>query len=217
MIPGARRPRSLLVVAPHADDETIAAYALLSRLRRRGVMTRLVVVSDGAASHPDSRLWPRERLIRERRRETRLAMRQIGIPAAAITFLDLPDGRLGDHADEVRRRVGRAVRALPVPVLALAPSPADAHPDHRVVAAAARRQAGIAWWSYPVWPAGQRLHGARSLPLSAQERLAKRHAIRRYRTQCGRITDDPGGFAMSARQIAAFSRPWEVFARMIGR
>ena len=217
MIPRARSPRSLLVVAPHADDETIAAYTLLSRLRRRGVLTRVIVVSDGGASHPSSPMWPRDRLVRERRRETRRAMGRIGVPAAAIRFLDLPDSRLFDHADAVRRHIARAACALPAPVLALTPSPSDAHPDHRVVAAAARRQAGIAWWTYPVWPAGQRLHGARSLPLSAQERLAKRQAIRSYRTQCGRITDDPSGFAMSPRQIAAFSRPQEVFAPKAGR
>lgn len=217
MILRVNRPRSLLVVAPHADDETIAAYTLLSRLRRRGVMIRVLVVSDGAASHPNSRLWPRDRLVRERRRETRRAMRGIGVDASAITFLNLPDGRLSDHAGDMPRHIGRAVRALPAPVLALAPSMDDAHPDHRVVAAASRRQAGIRWWSYPVWPAGQRLSGARSLPLSAQERLAKRHALRGYRTQCGRIVDDPGGFAMSVRQIAAFTRPQEVFAPRAGR
>ncbi len=52
------------------------------------------------------------------------------------------------------------------------------------------------------------------VPLTAQERLAKRHAIRRYRTQTGRITDDPHGFALTTGQIAAFSRPAEILAAM---
>lgn len=215
--PGAPRPRSLLVVAPHPDDETIAAHMLMTRLRRRGVVVRVIVVSDGAASHPNSRRWPRHRLVRERRRETRHVLRRIGVDARAIAFLDLPDGRLADHANQVRRPIARAARALPAPVLALAPSPDDVHPDHRVVAGAARRQAGLDWLAYPIWPAGQRLRGARPLPLTAQQRLAKRHALRGYRTQCGCITDDPTGFAMSARQIAAFTGPQEVFAAMGGR
>lgn len=50
------------------------------------------------------------------------------------------------------------------------------------------------------------------MPLTAQERLAKRFAIRGYRTQAGRITDDPAGFAMTRAQIAAFSGPVETFA-----
>lgn len=206
------RPRALLVVAPHPDDEAIAAHALIARLARRGTRVAVVVVSDGAASHPGSRLWPRERLVRERRRETRLAMRRIGVAACAITFLDLPDGQLDKHVAAVVRGIHRAVAALPTPLLALAPLVGDAHPDHRVVAAAARRGPRVRWWRYPVWPAGERLRGARSLPLSTQERLAKRQAILGYRTQAGRITDDPHGFAMTARQVAAFSRARELFA-----
>lgn len=143
--------------------------------------------------------------------ETRRAMQRIGVRAGAVTFLGLPDGGLGEHAAEVRRGMARAVRRLPTPLLALSPLLSDAHPDHRVVAAGVRRRPGVSWWRYPVWPAGQRWRGARSLPLSAQERLAKRHAIRSYRTQAGRITDDPNGFAMTRQQIATFSGPQEIF------
>lgn len=214
-LPGS--PRALLVVAPHPDDEAIAAHALITRLARRGITIVIVVVSDGSASHPGSRLWPRKRLVRQRQRETRRVMRDLGVGARSIVFLGLPDGRLGETAPDMHRMVKRAARPLPRPVLALAPSLADEHPDHRVVAAAARRQRGLTWWRYPVWPAGQRLRGARALSLTAQERLAKRLALRRYRTQAGAITDDPNGFAMTPHQIAAFSQPQEVFAPMATR
>nr|WP_221364334.1 PIG-L family deacetylase [Sphingomonas jinjuensis] len=207
----------MLIVAPHPDDEAIAAHALIKRLARRGATIAIVVVSDGAASHPGSRLWPRERLVRQRQRETRRVMRDLGVNASSIVFLGLPDGRLGETASAVHRYVMRAAMQLPRPLLAFAPSLADDHPDHRVVAAAAHRQCGLTWWRYPVWPAGQRLCGARALPLTAQERLAKRLALRRYQTQAGAITDDPNGFAMTPGQIAAFSRPQEVFAPMAGR
>lgn len=211
MIGGAR---ALLVVAPHPDDETIAAHGLIARCRRRGVAVRVLIVSDGAGSHRGSVRWPRDRLIGERRRETRVAMRHIGVAAGAIGFLDLPDGAVAAHVDVVRRAISRALSTLPRPVLALAPSPRDDHPDHRAVAAAARPLGGVRWRAYPVWPAGQRLPGARRLTLTAQERLAKRQAIRRYRTQTGRITDDPHGFALTHAQIAAFSRPHEILASM---
>ena len=206
--------RALLVVAPHPDDETIAAHGLIAQCRRRGVAVRVLIVSDGAGSHRHSPRWPRDRLVRERRRETRMAMHRIGVAAGSITVLDLPDGAVSAHVGTVRRAVSRALSALPKPVLALAPSPRDDHPDHRAVAAAARSEPGVRWCAYPVWPAGQRLHGARVMPLTAQQRLAKRHAIRRYRTQTGRITDDPHGFALSTAQIAAFSRPYEILASM---
>lgn len=205
------RPRALLVVAPHPDDEAIAAHALVARLARRGVRIVILVVSDGAASHPASAVWPRPRLVRERQRETRRVMQRIGVRADAVTFLGLPDGRLGEYAAGVRRAMAQAVRRLPTPLLALAPLENDAHPDHRVVAAGALRSPGVSWWRYPVWPAGQRWRSSRTLPLTAQERLAKRQAIRSYRTQAGWITDDPDGFAMSRQQVAAFSRAQEIF------
>jgi LmbE family N-acetylglucosaminyl deacetylase len=207
-----KQPAALLVVAPHPDDETIGAHALMTRMRRRGVAIRVVIVSDGAGSHRASATWPQRRLVRERRRESRLVLRRIGVTAAQIAFLDLPDGHLHRHAMAIRRRVAGIVRALPRPALVLAPSPSDAHPDHRVVSAAMRPQPQVAVRHYPVWPIGQHLRAAQPVRLTAQERLAKRHAIRSYRTQAGRITDDPHGFAMTARQIAAFSRPQEWFA-----
>lgn len=211
MITRCGEPAALLVVAPHPDDETIGAHTLMTRLRRRGAAITVVIVSDGAGSHRASPSWPTSRLVRERRRETRLVLRRIGVTAAQIIFLDLPDGHLDDHARTVRQGIARIVHALPRPALALAPSPADAHPDHRVVSAATRRCPNVRWLHYPVWPVGQRLPAARPLYLTAQERLAKRHAIRSYRTQAGRITDDPHGFAMTPRQIAAFSRAQEWF------
>ncbi|WP_312491242.1 PIG-L family deacetylase [Sphingomonas sp.] len=206
------RPAALLVVAPHPDDEAIGAYTLMTRLRRRGVRVAVLIVSDGAASHPNSKRWPPTRLIRERQREARCVLRPIGVTRDSIRFLALPDGGLAGHDRAIRHAIARSLAALPHPVVALSPAMTDDHPDHRAVARAVRRQAGVRWRHYPVWPAGQRLRGGRPLHLSAQERLAKRHAIRRYRTQAGRITDDPTGFAMTRQQIAAFSRPQEWFA-----
>ena len=207
------RPRCVVVVAPHADDETIGAYGLMTRLRRRGVDLRVLVVTDGHASHPNSIAWPRARLVRERRRETRRVMRRIGVRADAITFLGLPDGGLASMRSRVARDIGAVLRRAPGPALIVAPAATDDHADHRVVAAGVRaaRLAGARHLAYPVWPAGRGLPGARGLVLTAQERLAKRHAIRSYRTQAGIITDDPEGFAMTRAQIAAFSRPAETF------
>lgn len=206
-------PRCLVVVAPHADDETIGAHALMTRLRRRGVEARVLVVTDGHASHRGSIAWPRPRLVRERQRETRRVVRRIGIGAGDVTFLGLPDGGLASMPARVARGIAAALHRAPRPMLIVAPAADDDHPDHRIVAAgvAAARMAHTRHLSYLVWPAGGRVRGARCLALTSQERLAKRHAIRCYRTQAGRITDDPQGFAMTRAQIAAFSRPMETF------
>lgn len=207
------RPRCVMVVAPHSDDETIGAHALMSRLVAGGVAVRVVVVSDGSASHPGSLRWPRARLVRERQRETRRAMRHLGVAAGSVAFLGLPDGRLDVAPAIAFGRIAAMLRRAPKPMLVVAPGPTDDHPDHRVVAAAvaAPRIAGVRRLTYPVWPAGNRLRGARLVRLTAQERLAKRRAIGGYRTQTGLITDDPRGFAMTRRQIALFGGPAETF------
>ncbi len=209
-------PRCLLVIAPHPDDETIGAFGLMARLRRRGVTVRVLVVTDGRASHPGSQQWPRARLVRERQRETRRAVRRIGVLASDITFLGLPDGALEKVPAAAERYIAKALRCAPKPALVVAPSKTDHHPDHRVVAnsVAVAPVAGARRLSYPVWPAGMRLRSARALYLSSQERLAKRQVIRSYRTQTGRIIDDPNGFAMTRAQIAAFSRPVEMFVEI---
>ncbi|GGB40127.1 hypothetical protein GCM10011380_31980 [Sphingomonas metalli] len=202
----------LLVVAPHPDDEAIGAYGLISRARRRGVPVRVVVVTDGAASHPSSPRWPRARLVAERQRESRRVLRRVGVAAGAVTFLGLPDGGLHLHSGAARRSLARVLGHNGA-MLVVAPFDRDDHRDHRTVAACivALRRPGLRRLAYPVWPAGRPLAGARALCLTAQERLAKRFAVRSYRTQSGRITDDPRGFAMTRAQIAAFTRPRELF------
>ncbi len=207
------KPRNLMVVAPHADDEAIGAYGWIAQLRRRGVAVRILVVTDGAASHPSSWRWPPSRLVRERQRETRREMRRIGVTADRIMFLGLPDGGLSAMATRARRRIAGVVRRASVPLTLLGPAPGDDHPDHRIVAdsLARCRRAGLHRLGYPVWPAGRTPPHSIALPLGAQARLAKRLAILRYRTQAGRITDDPAGFSMTRAQVAAFSRPCETF------
>ena len=210
------RPRGVLVIAPHPDDETIGAWGLMARLRGRGAAVRVLVVTDGAASHPGSARWPRARLVRERRRETRRAMRAIGIGAGDVAFLGLPDGASADAAARARRGIGRAAARASRPLLLVTPVADDDHADHRTAAAAvaATRGAGIRRLAYRVWPAGTHPCAARALTLTAQQRLAKTRAIRGYRTQTGAITDDPAGFALSRAQIAAFSRAAEMFVEV---
>lgn len=205
--------RSLVVLAPHPDDETIGAFGLMALLRRRGVAVRIVVVSDGRGSHPGSPTWAGERLIRERRCETRRAVSRVGVCAGDVTFLNFPDGHLHTATKPMNAAIAGILRRTPKPALVAGPVADDDHSDHRAVAAAiaGARMAGVRSIGYCVWPAGMRLRHARALPLGAAQRLAKRRAILSYRTQAGGITDDPAGFTMTRKQVAAFSRPFEMF------
>jgi LmbE family N-acetylglucosaminyl deacetylase len=206
--------RRLLVIAPHPDDEAIAAWALMRRARRQGARVDVVVVSDGGASHPDSRQWPRARLVSERRREVRRVLGAIGIDRLRIVFLGLPDGELPGHGRRLRH-VLAGVLARRHPDMLVSPTPHDAHADHRAVAEAlgALPRRGERRFGYRVWPEGaaRALHDL-VVPLTASEVQQKRAAIRRYRTQAGLITDAEAGFTMTHRHINAFARATERFA-----
>lgn len=217
MIASFPRAGRVIVVAPHPDDEAIGAWELMRLLRQRGVAITVIVASDGGASHPESRRWPRARLVRERQRESRRAMRALGLAPAAIRFLGLADGALSAEPARLERAIGAAVRRVRRPAMIVGPTPTDAHEDHRAVARAlaALPHAGALRLGYRVWPAADApgpAHGA--VPLDGTAMAIKRRIIRSYRTQAGRITDAVAGFTMTHHHLRAFVRPREAFVRL---
>lgn len=209
--------RRLFVIAPHPDDETIAAWGLIRAFVGRRAAVRIVVVSDGGASHPESTRWPTPRLIAERRRETLRAMRALALPPLAVTFLSLPDGALEEHRSIVDRAVAWALRGLGQGDLIVAPLGDDDHPDHRSVAhaLAALPRHGELRLGYAIWPEGRRQRRSSfSCHLGLNGLAAKRQALRGYRTQSGWITDARAGFTMTARHLRHFAQPFERFSKL---
>ncbi len=203
-----------VIVAPHPDDEIIGATGLIQALRRQGSMVRVIVVSNGAASHPNSGAWPPERLIAARRQESLSALRRLGVTRQHVTFLGLPDGNLSAETLLCRRRLNRAIRRCRGLDMLVGPAMTDAHPDHRAVAAALRavRFSGRRM-TYQVWPP-QRTRVARCRTVSlAGGVAAKRSLIRMHRTQLGAITDDPHGFAIARHELVVFAHAVEQFAQ----
>lgn len=204
-----------VVVAPHSDDETIGAFFTISALRRRGARVDIIVVTDGSASHRNSRAYPREKLVALRQTETLSAMRLAGVSPAHVAFLGLLDGGLRDLTIKEQQNTLRRLRARPQPDLLIVPSEHDDHPDHRVVADLCDRAwpSSIRRLRYVVWPS-QRLSvntfgGEIGVYGSA---AAKRAALRRYRSQTGLIQDDPDGFCLTPEMIARMCQPCELFA-----
>lgn len=205
--------RHAVVVAPHPDDEIIGAAGLIQALRRQGSVVRVVVVSNGAASHRNSGAWPPERLIAARRQESLSALSRLGVTRHRVTFLGLPDGGLSTRPVLCRQRLGRAIRRCRGLDMLIGPAMTDAHPDHRAVAAALRdlHFAGRRM-TYQVWPP-HRARGARCRTVSlAGGVAAKRSLIRMHRTQLGVIADDLHGFTIARHELAVFAFPVEQFA-----
>lgn len=213
-----------LVLAPHADDESLGCGGLIAEACARGLPPVVVVLTDGAMSHPSSRSYPPPRLRAQRRAEARAAVAALGLGSGRLHFLDVPDGRApreGPGMEEAAVRVADLARACGARTV-LTTWEHDPHADHaaaHAIARAAARLVGARVVSYPVWGwalprrarlpvapvAGARLDIARHLP-------AKRRAIAAHESQhSGLIADDPQGFRLPASLLSAVDRPFEVF------
>ncbi len=176
----------LLVLAPHPDDEVLGAAGMIEAAVRRGADVRVVVATDGEAG-PD-RLRAGSDLPRERRDETRHALADLGVGAAAITFLGYADGSLAGawserwaarkrnegrgSADEIVADLRDALHAAP-PDSVVLPMPVDRHPDHAALNRFALL-AILAEFSEEPEPAlfGYLIHGGRQWPESGRDPVA---------------------------------------------
>ncbi len=145
-----------LVIAPHADDETLGCGGLLALKRDRGDPVTVVFVSDSAGS-PEQPAVPG--LAARRQAEALAALAILGLEPAHVHFLGAPDGRLDrlDPPEETRIRTAlSALISRLAPTEIFVPYLGGGSSEHDAVfrlAAAARRAAGESarLWEYPVW------------------------------------------------------------------
>ncbi len=213
-----------LVLAPHADDESLGCGGLLAACAQAGRRAAVLVLTDGAGSHPNSAAYPPERLRAVRQAEAREAVGLLGLAADRIAFLGLRDTAAPTHGPAFEAAVdavAAALRRTGTRTL-LSPWRHDPHCDHEaahLIAAEAAGRTGVAHLAYPVWgwtlasgtplvgpdPAGWRLDVAAFMAV-------KRRAIQAHRSQyADLITDDPAGFQLPASLLRHFETPTEVF------
>jgi LmbE family N-acetylglucosaminyl deacetylase len=132
----------VMVIAPHPDDETLAAGELLARAASHDIPTSILFVTDGD-NNPWSQLasegrWPLQPSDRRhwgarRQEESREALARLGVLAPSVQYLHLPDQRvtecLFDGSGAAVERMVAAIRAFQ-PTLLVVPSKSDQHPDH---------------------------------------------------------------------------------------
>jgi LmbE family N-acetylglucosaminyl deacetylase len=128
------RATSVLVLAPHYDDEVLGCGGLILQLVRAKAAVRVLFLTDsGGGRQPvDDRAAYRER----RRSEAAAAAQALGI--AGWDALAIPDGDLAGHLDEAAGGIERAILSQH-PELVLAPSPLEVTADHRAAFAALHR------------------------------------------------------------------------------
>ena len=105
--------RPFIVVAPHPDDESLACGGLIAEACRQGLRGRVVIVSDGSGSHPNSKAYPPDRLRSIREEEARRAGAELGLRPEEMLFLGLPDRFVPREGKEAERAMGdHVVRVL---------------------------------------------------------------------------------------------------------
>jgi LmbE family N-acetylglucosaminyl deacetylase/GT2 family glycosyltransferase len=128
--PTELRGETLLVLAPHPDDEVIGCGGVVALHARENRRIHIVIVTDGRASTPDAD--PAE-LVERRRRESMAGLAEIGVHEAE--FLNLPDREL-DASAQTLGPLLREVLLRTAPDLIILPSPVEIHPDHQALARA---------------------------------------------------------------------------------
>jgi N-acetylglucosamine malate deacetylase 1 len=124
-------PSRALVVAPHADDETLGVGATIARLVAEGHhVTVAVMTGHGEDPHP---LWPRS-LWDDIRKEARDAMAVLGVHE--LILRESPAAMLADYPAWKLNREAFAVVEQVEPDLLFVPFLWDVHKDHREVFAA---------------------------------------------------------------------------------
>jgi LmbE family N-acetylglucosaminyl deacetylase len=206
-----------VVVAPHPDDEVLAVGGLLERLARRGQPIRIIAVTDGGASHRGSLDWPVERLLRERPKESRLALQRLGIDVEPIR-LGLPDGALKGLESLL---AGRLRSLLSRSDVVFTTWRRDGHPDHEATGhacACAVRCVGARLLEVPVWawhwatPGDARLPWARArrFELDAAAAQRKQHALEAFASQLQSDASTGNGPVLRATVLERAARRFEV-------
>lgn len=214
---GGERP---LILAPHPDDESLGCGGLIAECCQRGQQPVVVILTDGAASHPASKRYPPERLRELRAEEARQAVTLLGLASHNLVFFDYPDTALpASHA--ITAKVATLAEDCGCTVI-LGPWLYDPHCDHEAAAIIAQNAADTIkgrWLSYPVWgwllPLDQEVSVDEvtgwKLSISAHQR-AKQSAITAHASQhSSLIDDDPNGFRLPRDLLAIFQRPYEVY------
>lgn len=122
---------TVVVAAPHIDDEVLACGGTIASLPNREEV-HILYATDGARSPSPvspSPAPPDPALADLRAEEARCAARVLGVPNSNLRFLNLPDGELGEHTNRLKELLRRALRELR-PDVVLFPFRYDYHPDH---------------------------------------------------------------------------------------
>jgi LmbE family N-acetylglucosaminyl deacetylase len=183
----------LIVVAPHPDDEILIGSGLLSTLVDQEQHLRIIAVTDGEASHPNSPEWPPQALRMQRPMESRAALDRLGLRSDRVIWhrLGLPDSAVATRTDRLLDCLRNTLRPGDT---VLTTWRHDGHCDHDAVGQACARitaEKDVPLIEVPVWAWHWAQPDDHRMPWSRAHRLAlspaclarKKAAIAAHATQ----------------------------------
>jgi len=217
-----------VVIAPHPDDESLGCGGTIALLTEAGVNVRVIFVSDGSMSHPNSIQYPVDKRIALREDEALKALSLLGVDKTKVSFMRWPDSKVpGINEDDFELAVNALTEhfMLTEPQTVLLPWQNDPHPDHRSTWQIADEVIKISGL-YPrvlqyiiwLWERGAEADlpedgKAKWTAIDISSKLnIKKAAIQAHVSQVTNlISDDPEGFVLSEEVLSHFEHPYELF------
>lgn len=203
-----------VILAPHPDDDVIAAGGLIQRVLASGGELRVIFVTDG-----ENNPWPQRFTERKfflaagdrkawgamRRQEALCSLARLGVNNNAAIFLGFPDQGIAGLARQGENCLPDALREIVAefqPTLIISPSAYDLHADHRAIAYFAHTAApDAAITTYVVHGDAPASRLACQVDLLDYEQKRKREAIECHVSQLALSRDR---FLSYARQSESF-------------
>lgn len=146
-------PGSVLIVAPHPDDEVIGCSGLIRQCLEKRCPVNVVILTGGGKSHENCCNLDENTIVCNRRHLARRAAEILGLPWANLHFLDYTDGAVA-FDDPETKRLCLLIEELK-PDLVFVPHKGDGWSDHIEAGHIIRRLIGgqreIRLYEYCVW------------------------------------------------------------------
>lgn len=218
--------KTILVFAPHPDDETLACGGTIRKRIAQGCDVKIVFMTDGSHSHSAvlgiySEPSPDE-LVEIRQKEALAAAAILGVEAKNLIFMGAEDGALATVEEAMVERVKQVLLDEHNVVEAYLPHAKDQHQDHRATSAIVSRaleELGL-WpevYSFIVWGEEAEEETKKNLGTMVEIDISdvlsvKVEAMKQYESQIGLISPEQDRPVLEASLVERFcARTTEVF------
>jgi len=215
----------VVIVAPHPDDESLGCGGLIAHLTAQNASVRVIFLTNGEASHPNSRKFLAKDLGNLRKLEAINACTLLGLAQDDLTFLNAGDGKLAGklaNNDSLVKELNHIFEQQE-PDTIFVPWRRDHHIDHVTaykLVLKATKNLKITIAEYPIWlwkkgkpmdwPTHEEVSTFR-LKIDTVKEI-KKTAIKAHTSQTTTlIDDDPQGFILTHDLLEPFLGNYEYF------